>query len=101
MPTYVYGCKDKSHPRKEVVHKISEDPVIKCDVCKEKMHRVPQPMRFHLSPFEVLTDWSIENYNRFRARARGEKAPRFSPDHVNRPGAGVPQKDFDTRRYKR
>jgi len=98
MPTYVYGCdKNKDHEKKEVVHKMSEDPEVKCEECGSKMHKVPQPMRFYFSPFDVLTSWSEENWRLAKARSRGHKAPRFSPDKVNMPGAGISGKDFNTR----
>lgn len=103
MPTYVYACKDKDHPVKETVHKMSEDPEILCETCKTKMHRKPQRMRFYINPFDVLADWSHENLKRYQARKRGHKgdlAKRFSPDHVNRP-QGLPGRDFDTRSNKK
>jgi len=102
MPTYVYGCdQDKDHPRQEVTHKMSDNPSIKCGECGSKMHRVPQSMRFYMGAVDgVLIPWMEENYNRMRARKKGRKAPHFNKDKVTRPGAGVPQKDFHTRRYK-
>jgi len=102
MPTYIYGCDaDKTHPRKEVIHSITANPAVKCDECGSAMHRVPQSMRFYLSPHGIHIDWMRENYSRYRARKRGHKRPRFSPDHVNKPGSGLPQKDFETRQYKK
>lgn len=102
MPTYVYGCdQDKNHPRKEVIHKMTESPTVKCNECGSTMHRVPQSMRFYLNPVDIHLDWMGENFERYRARKKGVPKPRFSPDTVMRPGSGVPQKEFDTRNYKK
>lgn len=95
MPEYVYGCKDKEHPKKEVTHSVKEDPVIKCDTCGEVMHRVPQPFRYTLGAHNVLHEWCDENFVRYRARKKGYKAPPFSKDKVQR--VRQPQKDFSFR----
>lgn len=97
MPIYVYGCnQDRSHPRKEVTHGMKESPAVKCVECGSKMHKVPQPMRFHMSG--VLLNWMDENYTRYRARKKGYNKPRFSPDNVMQPGSGIPQKNFQARK---
>lgn len=102
MPVYVYGCtKNKQHPRKEVVHKITEDPVIQCEACGAKMQRVPQPMTFHMLAFDVLTAWSTEGLRRLKMRKAGMKIEKFSPDTVNMPGRGIPGKDFNYRRARK
>ena len=97
MPIYVYGCdaQPREHPRKEVTHGMNENPSIKCDECGATMHRVPQAHRFYMHPEGILTEWMEENYVRSRTNQ-----PRFSPDTVKKPGSGIPQKDFDTRKYK-
>lgn len=98
MPSYIYACKEnKKHPRKEVTHGMKEDPVIICDECGSKMSRVPQSFRFYMSPFEILADWSDENWRRHKARKkRGSRTPRFSPDKINRP-VPLGGKDFEKR----
>lgn len=40
MPSYIYGCEEK-HTQEET-HAMSEEPEILCNVCKKKMHRIPQ-----------------------------------------------------------
>ena len=40
MPSYIYGCEEK-HTQEET-HSMGDEPVILCNVCKKKMHRVPQ-----------------------------------------------------------
>lgn len=97
MPTYVYGCNtDKGHPQKEVVHRMSEDPTVICDVCSSPMHRIPQPLGgLYLKPEQVLTAWMDENYVRTRTGR-----PRFSPDLVKYPGRGLPGTEFHTRKRK-
>lgn len=102
MPTYLYACdkEPKEHPPKEIVHKMQEEPEVVCEECGSKMHKRPQSMRFYFSPFDVLTSWSEENWRRYKARSKGKRADRFSPDKINMPEAGVPQKLFDTRSKK-
>ena len=96
MPEYVYGCsEDKEHPKQEVTHPMSEDPEVSCEVCNADCERIPQPFRFYANPLGILLDWSDENWRRYRKG--GRKAPKFSPDKVNRPLTPLPQKDFHTR----
>jgi len=100
MPLYVYGCpRSKRHPRREVSHKMSESPVIQCEACGTVMQRVPQTFRFHVSPLQVLIDWSDENWRQLKKRKMGLKAPRFSPNEVNSP-IPLKGKDFEHRRAK-
>ena len=40
MPTYNYRC-GMCGAEKETVHKITEEPMIECPSCGERMHRVP------------------------------------------------------------
>lgn len=103
MPVYLYACdkKPKKHPTQEVNHRMSDSPDIRCTKCGGRMHKRPQSMRFSFSPFDVLTSWSNENWRRYKARSRGYKAPRFSPDVINMPESGIPQKEFNTRRYNK
>ena len=93
--TYVYGCDDREHPRKEIVHKMGENPVVLCDECGKKMHRIPQAHRFYMQPEEVLVDWMDDNYRRWR-----KKKPLRSPDRVKRPGKPIPQRDYEFRKRK-
>lgn len=102
MPQYLYACDEhpKEHPTQEINHGMTEEPEVKCEECDGKMHKRPQAMRFYMDPFDVLTSWSTENWRRHKARSKGHKAPRFSPDKVNMPDAGIPGKSFETRSYK-
>jgi hypothetical protein len=91
MPTYVYGCLDKSHPRREVHHPIGDDIVMRCEVCGDFLHRIPQPFLFGFSPIEILRDWSERNWSK---KLRGE--PR---DYKNVSSErGIPQKDYGARK---
>jgi putative FmdB family regulatory protein len=83
MATYVYRC--KNNHRREVVHKMSENPVVKCKECGAVMRRVPQKFRFAFDAQEILIDWMDENYRRYRTKRR-----RFSPDEPKRPGKPIP-----------
>ncbi len=100
MPTYVYGCSKniQDHPRIEIAHGMHENPVLCCEICGASMRRIPQSVRVYFNPGEILTEWMDENYKRYRARKKGKKAPRFSPDNVMKPGAGIPAKYAHTRR---
>lgn len=66
---YVYGCQvDKSHPRQEVRHGMTEVVHLVCSVCGGEMRRVPQPFRMARRPFDVLLDGLEKKYeaNRYR-----------------------------------
>lgn len=82
---------------------MTASPVVICghDGCTSTMHRVPQAMRFYLNANDIHTEWMDENYVRYRARKKGIRRPRFSPDVVMKPGSGLPQKDYDTRNYRK
>lgn len=41
MPMYLYGCRECGDER-DTLHSISEDPVIECDNCGDRMSRKPQ-----------------------------------------------------------
>jgi len=86
---YVYACKIKSHPRKEVEHSVKVDPVIQCEACGRTMYRVIQhPLAINFSaPLEILTDWMTTNYWR-----RRQGLPLFSPNDANRPDKPLPGK---------
>ena len=87
MPRYEYRCSLCEH-REEVIHSIHADPEVTCVECGETMRRVPQvPLAIARSPIEVMYAWMDENYRRFRARKKGKRAPKFSPDHINSPEA--------------
>ena len=97
MPLYIYGCDNKEHPRKEVVHGMNENPDIRCDVCGGKMHRIPSGGRFYINPESIIVDYLDENYRRYRARKKGRHVDKFSPERINRPG-GLPQREYHTRK---
>ena len=42
MPTYVYEC-ENCDCQKEVFHKITEEPEVKCDQCGKPMCRIITP----------------------------------------------------------
>lgn len=89
MPTYVYGCPDPTHSRQEVVHKMTEDPLVPCPTCGEKMHRIPQTGGgFYQNPLDTLLDWSDRNYRLCRSKSK----ERFSPNRVMRPDNPLPLK---------
>lgn len=91
MPTYIYGCDNKDHPRVEVKHGINDSFIMECAVCGEHLHRVPQPFLFGFSPIEIIRDWSERNWSK---KLRGE--PR---DYTNVSTLrGKPQKEYGARK---
>ncbi len=68
MPRYVYACPERAHPRREVVHGMTEIVRVCCSTCGVEMHRVPQMFRWGRVPWQVLLDGII---------AKGEKSPRI------------------------
>lgn len=103
MPEYVYGCDEygADHPRVEVVHKMSEDPVIHCKECGSTMHRVPQSTRFGPNPAFMLRNWLSHNYRRYKARKQGKRVGKFSPYKVKDPDFTGAGRDFETRKYNK
>ena len=72
MPTYVYGCDNPDHPRREVVHRVDEELDVVCEVCGGIMHRIPQPFNFYQNPsdvrFEELSQQMEKKYSRRRRK---------------------------------
>ena len=91
MPTYVYGCSDKSHPRETMVHGMSDIVETYCTVCGGRMHKIPQPFLYGFSPIEILRDWSERNWSK---KLRGEPRDYYNVSTQR----GLPQKDYGTRK---
>jgi DNA-directed RNA polymerase subunit RPC12/RpoP len=70
---YVYGCKNKEHPRVEAVHRMMENPDIRCPDCGERMHRIPQAVRHYTNPTEVLYDYLDDKYANWRHNYKKKK----------------------------
>lgn len=68
MPTYVYGCKEKH--RREVVHRMSEDPEIVCEICGERMERIPQAVEHYHDPRRTLLEVMERKYINWRTRRK-------------------------------
>ena len=100
MATYVYACKNKDHPRKEVQHPMKESPAVKCAVCKKPMHKVMQPFRLGFNATEVLLDWMDNNYRIMRGYPKDWRRRLFSPDLVKRPLSPIPGTQSDYRKVK-
>ena len=47
---YVYGCKNKEHPTKTLVHSWREVVFTLCEICNQPMHKIPQPFRLNVPP---------------------------------------------------
>jgi len=56
MAQYVYGCKNRNHPRVNVAHPMMREVDVYCEVCGERMVKIPQPFRYYLDPQGVLLD---------------------------------------------
>lgn len=62
---YVYGCsQDKTHPRSEVVHGMTESARLFCQTCGAEMRKVPQPFMWGRRPFDVLLAGLEEKYEK-------------------------------------
>lgn len=70
---YVYGCQDPTHPRREVVHAMNDNPEVRCPICRTAMHRIPQRVRFYMNPTDVLLNEYDAKYRAFRARKAREQ----------------------------
>lgn len=57
MPYYVYKCPE-GHER-TVLHKMSYEGDIGCNLCARKMHRVPQPFRVNWGG-PAPSQWEID-----------------------------------------
>jgi hypothetical protein len=91
MPTYIYGCDIKEHPRCEVVHRFNETAIMECEVCGRYLHRIPQPFLWGVNPLSLIRDWSEANWSR---KLRGE--PR---DYKNVSGyTKIPQGEYGARK---
>jgi|SRR3990167_4168735 len=97
MAVYVYACPIRTHPRREVVHSMKEDPTIKCK-CGRIMKRVPQPFRFGIEAQSILIDWMCHNEKILRATH--DRSKLFSPNLVKRPDKPIPGTQFNTRKAK-
>lgn len=99
MATYTFFCLTCRNTLDLIAHMRDGAPAeIDCPACSGVMIRKYRPVKaVAFSAFEILTDHHIENFNRHKARARGQNVPRFSPDKINRPGKPIPGKDYGTR----
>ena len=71
---YVYGCKDKTHPTKEVIHSIKEVVHLWCEVCRQPMIRIPQPFRISIPPADSGQRNAREVTDFLKTRASKNKA---------------------------
>ena len=97
MAAYTFVCPNCKESI-TVTRMMQDGPPKDLEHCGQPMVRKYRPIRtIAFSPFEVQTDWMIENYNRYRARKKGKQAPRFSPDTINRPVKPIPGQAYYTR----
>jgi putative FmdB family regulatory protein len=86
MAKYTYICPDCQEETLLVrPMKDGPDKTVACACGGTAVRRYAVAPRITFSPFEIQTDWMIENYNRYRARHKGKHAPRFSPNKIKRP----------------
>jgi hypothetical protein len=94
VPEYLYGCdKDKTHPRVTIVHGMLDNPMLECEVCHARMHRIPQRFLWGVDPLSVLLEWGGRNWSH---KKRGE--PRENMYNDIKTNRGKPQKDYGYRR---
>ena len=81
MPEYVYGCKDKSHPRVICVHGMMQLVHLRCYVCGEKMARLPQRLSINwngLRPSQGEISDEIKQHIEDAPRRRDQMTPHKS-----------------------
>lgn len=62
---YVYGCsQDKTHPRQEIAHGMTEVIRVECQACGAPMHKIPQTFRWGFAPHLVLIENLEEKYRK-------------------------------------
>lgn len=71
MPTYEYGC--KGGHRVQMVHGFGDNPDVRCSICKEPMHRIPQLFRWYKNPGMVLLDHMDDKYREYRGKVKRRK----------------------------
>lgn len=97
MVDYTFQCPE-CHEVTTVTRSIKDGPPSDLEHCGREMVRKYRPVKtVAFSHQQMLLDWNEENYRRMRARAQGKHAPRFSPDHVKQPGAGLPMQSWNAR----
>lgn len=84
MPTYVYGCKDRNHPTTEVSHSIKEVILLSCEVCGERMHRVPQVFQMSVPPADSGQRNAKEIAGYLKSKWRANKARREANEYTRR-----------------
>ena len=93
MATYIYGCSNQDHPRWKVDHRMNIELLGECHLCGEKLHRIPQPFRHYVQPYEILRSWGERNWaKKLRGEPREESYDSVTTD------TGIPQKDFGARK---
>lgn len=93
MPQYIYGCKNKEHPRVDVKHGMNDTPIMRCAVCGEWLHRIPQPFLWGVNPLSIIRAWSERNWSK---KLRGE--PREENYDSVRTDTGKPQREYGSRK---
>lgn len=90
---YVYGCNKKEHPRIDVEHRINENPELRCVVCGELLHRIPQRFLWGADPLFIVREWSERNWSK-----KLRKEPREQSYNSLATDRGKPQRDFSYRK---
>lgn len=94
MPRYTYRCSEGHET--EVSLSREELPNVYCPFCDGLMERLPSRiMAVGYNPEQVLTEWMDDNFRRKRAGK-----PRQG-DRVIRPGAPIPQREYNRGKKRR
>ena len=93
MPTYIYGCHNKFHPRETLVHGMADIVETYCSVCGGRTHKIPQPFLWGANPLSLLQAWGERNWSK---KLRNE--PREERYDDVRTDRGKPQRDFGARK---
>jgi hypothetical protein len=93
MPEYTYGCDHKEHPRANIAHGMLDNPILECEVCGGRLHRIPQRFLWGFNPLSLVSEWSQSNRER---KKRGEPRKIMYNDVTT--DRGIPQRDYKYRR---
>lgn len=95
MAEYTFLCPACQHV--EVIHRAMQDgPPSDLTHCGQAMVRQYRPLKaVTFNAAHMLVDYYEHNYNLMRLRKCGIHAPRFSPDHVTRPGKPIPGQNWN------
>lgn len=81
---YVYGCKNKEHPTKILIHSWREVVFTLCEICDQPMHKIPQPFRLNVPLADSGQRNAKEIYGHLKSKGEKNKARREAGEAARR-----------------